>query len=717
MKTWLALPTALLALGSPCSAPAADAPAILVTAASAPIQMDGRLTEDAWRQAAVIADLAQQNPHPGAATPYHTEVRLLRDHDHLYLGISCTDPDPDRIAIHSLGRDSDQTNDDHITLVLDTFGTRQIGYVLQVNAGGARTDGLIAPANATPDYDWNGIWDAAVARTAQGWSAEISVDTRSLQFRPGLDRWGFNVQRYIPRDQTSVQWAGISLDASIFDLQRAGDLSGVAALEGGAGIEFSPYALLRDDSIAGPHKGVGAELRYDIQPDLAAILTLNPDFAEAEADTQQINLTQYPLFITEKRPFFLEGSNQFAFASGLDSQFIPFYSRRIGLSGGDVVRLDEGLKVIGTAGPWSIGALDVQTGESAGIASENLFAGHLTYDLGGQFRAGALVTHGDPTGQTNNTFTGADAVWQTATLFGDKNLSLSGWAGRSSGNLPPSGRTSGWGFNVDTPNDLWRVLLSWNLYGDALDPALGFLPRPGTRQYEVYGEFKPRPQQGSFDWVRQFDYQADYVQVDSLAGTPQSKTLFTALVNIKAQTGEHYEFDWIPEYQAVTAPFPIAPGVTIPAGEYRFRRYLLQLGSSAANTWQIGINAENGGFYDGRLTQLIPFLDWNTPDGRLALQFNSETDLGYLPEGDFIERLQQLKATYSFTPDFDISSFIQYNSTLGHTGVNAILHWIPEPGRDLFIVLNHGIETFSTTAGPAPLGNTLIVKLRWDLRG
>lgn len=716
METWLLRSTTLFALTSSLSIRAAEVPVISVAPASTQIQLDGRLTEDAWKHAAVIADLVQQSPSPGAPSPYHTEVRLLRDRDHLYLGILCADPDPGRIAVHGLARDSDQTNDDHVTIVLDTFGTRHIGYVLQVNAGGARTDGLIAPANITPDYDWNGLWDAKVVQTAQGWTAEISIDTRSLQFHADLDRWGFNIQRYIPRDQTSVQWAGISLDASIFDLQRTGDLQGVSALEGGAGFEFSPYALLRDDSIGGLHKGVGADLRYDIEPNLAAILTLNPDFAEAEADSQQINLTQFPLFVTEKRPFFLEGSNQFEFASGLDSQFIPFYSRRIGLSGSDVVRLDEGLKVIGEAGPWSVGALDLQTGDSAGIPAENLFAGHLTYDLGGELRLGTLITHGDPTGQTDNTFTGADGVWQTAALFGDKNLSLSGWAGRSSGNLLPSGRTSGWGFNLDTPNDLWRLLLSWNVYGDALDPALGFLPRPGTRQYELYGEFKPRPLEGSFDWVRQFDYQADYVQVDSLSGTPQSKTLFTALVNIKTQSGEHYEFDWIPEYQVVDVPFPIATGVSIPAGEYRFGRYLVQLASSAAHTWQVGVNAETGGFYGGRLTQLLPFLDWNTADGSLELQFNSETDLGYLPEGDFIERLLQLKATYSFTPDFDISSFIQYNSTLEHTGVNTILHWIPEPGRDLFIVLNHGIETFSTASSP-PLGNTLIVKLRWDLRG
>ncbi|MDE1983967.1 MAG: carbohydrate binding family 9 domain-containing protein [Gammaproteobacteria bacterium] len=675
------------------------------------------MDEPAWAKASVI-HLVQQDPHPNAPTPYRTVVRVLADQNHLYFGIECTDPDSSKIAVHTLAYDADQTNDDHITIVLDTFNNQKVGYVFQVNAGGARADGLISPASSTPDYNWNGIWNAAVRRTATGWTAEIAIDTRSLQFRKNMNHWGFNIQRYVPRDQLSLQWAGITLDTSIFNLQRIGDLSGVAGLEEGSGFEFSPYGLVRYDSVAGHTSDeVGAELRYNIEPDLAAILTVNPDFAEAEADAQQINLTQFPLYFPEKRPFFLEGSNQFTFAAGPNNNFIPFYSRQIGLVDGQTVRIDEGAKVVGEAGPWSIGALGVRTGQSGVSSPTDLFAGNVSYDLNERLRAGVLVTHGDPTGKTDNTFTGVDGVWQSATFLGDKNLTVSGWAGRSTGNLL-TGQASGWGLYANYPNDLWNFTGSYNVYGDALDPALGFLPRPGTRQTDLYADYRPRPPGGTFGWVRQFFFQVEYTEVDALNGYAESKMLFTAPFNADSESGAHYEFDWIPEYQAPVTPFQIVPNVTIPVGQYYFQRYHFEAQSSPADPVRIGSTAEFGGFYNGRLTQITPFVDWTTFDGKLQIQFNTETDFGYLPEGKFIERLRQLLVAYSFSPDFIVSSFVQYDSTIGHTGVNIILHWIMEPGRDLYVVLNHGVEISPATAGSVnpPLGNVVIMKLRWDLR-
>src|SRR6185437_3790983 len=153
------------------------------------IVLDGALNEAAWRQAPVLK-LTQQDPHPGQPTPYVTVLRALRDSTHLYFGVICTDPDPANLAMHSLERDSDQKHDDHVTIVLDTLDTHHLGYVFQVNAGGARTDGLMSPASSDPNYDWDGIWNAKVRRTATGWTAEIAIDVRSLQIGMGADVWG-----------------------------------------------------------------------------------------------------------------------------------------------------------------------------------------------------------------------------------------------------------------------------------------------------------------------------------------------------------------------------------------------------------------------------------------------------------------------------------------------------------------------------------------------
>jgi hypothetical protein len=675
-----------------------------------------------WANAPKIS-LTQQDPHPGDPTPYPTDVRLLVDSTHLYVRVESTDPDFAHRTVHTLERDSDQSSDDHVTLVLDTFGTQRTGYVFQVNAGGARTDGLISPSSRTPSFDWDGVWDAHVRQTTQGWTADIIIDTRYLQFRRGLDHWGFNVQRYVPRDQLSLQWANITLDASIFDLARMGLLGGVGNFEQGLGLEVTPYGLVRHDSVGNRTSAqVGGDVRYNVTPDLALIATFNPDFAETEADAQQINLTRFSLFLPEKRRFFLEGSNQFTFAAGLndpdrDTVFIPFYSRRIGLLNGETVRLDEGAKVIGQAGPWSIGALDVETGRSTVGGPTNLFAGHLTYDVDEHLRVGTMLTSGDPTGQTNNRFTGLDTVWQTSTFRSDKNLVLAGWAARTDGDAL-QGQHTGWGLFARYPNDLWDCFASVNVFGDAFDPALGFLPRPGTRQYDFYVDYRPRPSGDTWRWIRQLFYQIEYQQFDDLHGNTQTRRLFTAPFNADLESGAHLEFDWIPEYEALAVPFEIADGVTLPVGTYRFDRYRFEAQSSDAKPLRIGNVVEIGDFYSGHLNQTKPFINWTTLDGRLRFELSNETDFAYLPQGNFIQRLYQLKAAYSFSPDLSLASFIQYDSTVAHTGINTRLHWIIAPGRDFFLVLNHGVELSVTDPNvrTAPISNEIIAKLRWDFR-
>lgn len=682
------------------------------------IHLDGALDEPAWARAPIML-LAQQDPHPGEPTPYRTEVRLLADSKHLYVGVVCIDPDPRQLSIHTVARDSDQTDDDHLTIMLDPFDNRRLGYVFQVNAGGGRADGLMSPASSLPNYDWDGIWNAKVKRIPNGWIAEIQIDAHSLQFPHGVDQWRFNVQRYVPRSQLSLQWTDIALNSKIFDLARMGVLTGVGHLEQGLGLDVVPYVLLRHDSRRnGASAQVGGDASYNITPSLTATVTVNPDFAEAEADTDQINLTRFPLFYPEKRRFFAEGSNLFSFGAGLvdNATFLPFYSRNVGLVNGAPVRVDSGVKLLGTVGAWSVGAIDVETGQSTASGPVRLFAGRVTYDVNEHLRVGTLLTDGDPTGKTRNRFAGADVVWHTSTFQGDKNLTLSGWAADSSN--PQPGRHAGWGAYAEYPNDLWKGYASINVFGDAFDPALGFLPRPGTQQYDVYLDYRPRPTSKALSWARQFFYELEVTQIDDLHGVTQTRRIFTAPFNVDAESGEHYEFDWIPEYEALMAPFQISRGVTLPTGQYHFDRYHFETQSSEARTWRIDGIVEVGDFYSGHLTQVMPSVDWTGLGGRFRIKLANETDFGHLPQGRFIQRLYVLTTSYALTPDLVFSSLAQYDSTIGHIGVNAILQWTIVPGRDLFFVLNHGVEASVTdpNARLAPVTNVVTAKLRWDLR-
>src|SRR5690348_4482729 len=424
------------------------------------IAIDGHLDEAAWQHAGVIQDLTQQSPHPGEATPYHTKVLLLRDGHTLYIGLVCDDPNISTSTTHTLVRDGWQGNDDNVLFMLDTFGTQRFAYVFQVNSAGAMADGLQSPtpainSNNGVDYNWDGIWQAVVTRNDTGWVAEIAIDTRSLQFTNGVTRWGFNVSRNVPRDLLTLDWTGVTLDSSVYQLQREGLLTGMQDMQQGKGLDFQPYGLAKYQTGKGTTSNAGFDLKYNFSPALAGLFTYHTDFAEADADQQQINTTRFPLFFPEKRQFFLQGSNLFSFSYNLGTSFIPFNSRNIGLVNGEQVSLDEGAKLIGQSDNGSLALLDTQMGDSAVSQSTNLFVGRGTYNATSQLQLGTIVTNGDPTGLDTNSFVGTDATWKSSTFQGDKNLNLSAWAGHSSGDasngFASSGNANGFGLDAEYP--------------------------------------------------------------------------------------------------------------------------------------------------------------------------------------------------------------------------------------------------------------------------
>ena len=441
----------------------------------------------------------------------------------------CDDPDPARITTHTLQRDGDQSNDDGVTVVLDTFAQRKLAYVFQVNAAGAMADGVISPGYLNPntgspvDYSWNGYWRAVVKRDRRGWTAEIAIDVQSLQFSDRRAVWGLNMGRYVPRAQLTLAWSGISLDAQATDLQREGHLAGAAGLEQGSGFEFDPYGVVRHDSGRGLSSYAGFDVKYNVTPQLAALFTYRPDFSDAPTNLFNVTVSPYAQSVPETRAFFLDGTNIFTFSHNLGQYFIPFYSQTVGLVDGVTVPVNEGAKVLGHAGPWTLGMLDMQMGRSDVSQATNLFAGRAVYNIDNNWRIGTLVTHGDPTGATDNTLVSFDSTWSTSSFEGDKNLSIATWAAHSSGQTA-GGNPDGYGVDVAYPNDLWWLDFSYNDYGKALDPAMGFLQRPGTRQAFADVNWQPRPAADSaLSWVRQFDLYGTYTLVLDTSGRIESE--------------------------------------------------------------------------------------------------------------------------------------------------------------------------------------------------
>lgn len=732
------------------------------------ITVDGRLDEPAWQNAGVIEDLTQQSPHPGEATPYHTKVLLLRDDHTLYIGVRAEDPDMSKVSVHTLKRDGWQGSDDNILFMLDTFGTQRFAYVFQINAAGAMADGLQSPtpainSNNGVDYNWDGIWQAAVIQDEHGWTAEIAIDTRSLQFTDGLTRWGFNISRNVPRDLLTLDWSGTTLDSSVFQLQREGLLTGMEGMQQGKGLDFQPYGLAKYVTDSGNTSNAGFDLKYNFSPALAGLLTYHTDFAEAEADQQQINTTRFALFFPEKRQFFLQGSNLLSFGYNLGTTFIPFNSRTIGLVKGQEVSLNEGLKVIGQSDNGSLALLDTQMADNEAVIvpgdpttkpptqpilnnSANLFVGRGTYNATPELQLGALATNGDPTGLGSNTFIGTDATWKTTTFQGDKNLNFAAWAGHSSGTASngyaTTGNPNGYGMDLEYPNDLWYAHAQYSQFGSDLNPALGFVPRPGSRHNIEELSYQPRPASDSwFNWVHRFWFYGHYTEDDSFGspqfgppltpgGPPQllakhgkqSSEWFLS-PQMLTQSGWYWEIDVYRDYDAPTQSFPLIPNVApVPAGEYTWNRRRLVFNSPQSESlWWEFIDSQ-GTFYAGTAQHPLLQVNWNTPSGRLALQAQQEWLFYYAPQGYGATRLSTLTGTYSFTPDLYVSTQMQYDpANVPHeVNYNIRFRWIVEGASNIYLVLNHGVVNETTglsgsAAVPVP-GNEVILKVQWDFR-
>lgn len=285
--------------------------------------IDG-VVEETWNEAAYIEGFLQFEPEFGKESPVRTAVYCGFDDQYIYFAFKCFDPDPARISKAVTTRDGGLDDDDSVAVLIDTFNDKSNCYVFSTNLLGTQADGRISNNGRSEDYRWDTQWLSAARVTEYGWSAEIAIPFKSIKYNSGDDIvWGIDFLRYYPRRLEVSNWAG-----SREKLVRP---DGFALLEGiisqGQNIkklEVIPHALVSGGENQDLKSEIGLDSRYRINDNLSIDLTLNPDFALVEADVEQINLSRFEQYISEKRPFFLEGAEMF------DQRMRQFYSRRIG---------------------------------------------------------------------------------------------------------------------------------------------------------------------------------------------------------------------------------------------------------------------------------------------------------------------------------------------------------------------------------------------------
>jgi hypothetical protein len=674
-----------------------DRPVATAHHVAATIHIDARLEEPEWMAARSIGRLVQREPLEGQAPSEETDVRVLFNDQALYIGIVCHDRDSHAIVSTQLTRDADLDVDDRVTIVLDPFFDHRNGFFFEVNPAGARTDGQVSNNSERLTREWDGIWNAAARITDDGWTAEIEVPFKTLRFKPGQSVWGFNVERQIKRRQEIDRWAAPRQNIWIGNLAEAGRLEGLDGIRQGLGLDVRPYISGGAENSDGTFTG-GLDVLKNVTSNLNAAGTVNTDFAETEADIRQVNLTRFPLFFPEKRTFFLEGAGVFDVAGLVNTTDIrPFFSRRIGLvettTGDNVtVPLRVGVKLTGRQSDYNVGVLDIETGSQTDIAlpngrigRQNLMAARISRNILQQSWIGGIVTHGNPTGAGDNTLIGADARFATSTFRADKNLSLSlyvlGTDDRASGTRGTAG-----GFTVDYPNDRWDVVLSWKQIGNAFQPALGFVPRAGIRKTDLGVAFQPRPERWG---IRQFFFELRPTYITNLENRLENWRVFTAPFNVRTESGEHLEWNYIPEFEHLDEPFELSPGVFVPAGSYEWTRFRAEANTATKRAWVVDAALWWGGFYGGTRRQ-IEFGVTLKPNTHLAVAARTERNDVNLPQGVFYTQIITARADYNFTADVSWANLVQYDNESRVAGLQSRFRWILQPGNDLFLVLNRG---------------------------
>lgn len=702
LSGWLAVPTASAAPRQQPTSPETATKSAAVTSTTEAITIDGVLDEPIWRAAPTIGDLTQRQPEQSLPPTDRTDVTLLYDREYLYIGVVSYDSEPQRVIGTQMARDASLSSDDRVEILLDTFRDQRSAFYFATNPSGALVDGLVASGQL--NADWDAIWDVRTRRTDQGWTAEFAIPFKSLSFPSGRTVWGFNIARHIYRKLEEDRWCGARLDTQLYQLSEAGEITNLVGLTQGIGVDVRPFLAGRWLRVAGEDATSGKpglDVFYNITPSLKLTTTFNTDFGETEVDARQINLSRFSVLFPEKRSFFLQGAGVFNFAStgpepagGIPpagADVYPFFSRQIGLLGGQEVPVDAGVKLTGTVGRTDVGLLGVRTGDLPIVSEKNFLVGRVKRNLLQQSYVGAIFTGGHPAeGQSGQTY-GADMRLATSRFLGrPNNFVVNGYAVKSV-NEGVSGRDWSYGFSAHYPNDKFNAQVAYREMQENFKPALGFVQRDNVRLFRVAGSYNPRPK--NFLNVQQMFHDVYYTRFTRLDnGEVESWDLYVTLLDWHLRSGDnlHGMFDFNPTYERLFEPFEISPGVHLRPGEYRFTRFRSNLLSTASKRRLSGsVNLTYGGYWSGKAEQVTTSLTYKVPP-RFTVTVSTNQTFARLPEGHFIARIFTSNVSYAATPRLSLSNLIQYDNRSRNMGWQSRVRWTLQPGNDVFFAFNQG---------------------------
>ncbi len=733
----------LLPMNEPASAQSQSSLRARALDASHSIQLDGRLDEAAWQQTLPDTAFTQQEPVEGGPPSERTTIRIVYDEDALYIGVELFYSNPSDIQAQQLRRDAPLSSDDRLMWTLDPYNDGRNAYFFETNPLGLRGDGLLSTGQGSNlNKSWDGIWDVETRRHDDGWTAEIRIPFRTLQFNPEQTTWGFNLQRTIRVKNEEILWTGFERDQGLFRPRFAGEVRNVRGRASGIGLDVTPFGLSRSTRTWADETGAetngdtettldaGGDLSYAFTPGLRTAVTVNTDFAEVEVDQRRVNLTRFPLFFPEKRDFFLESSDLFQFAPSSGQN--PFFSRRIGLEGGTPVPILAGGRLNGRMGDYNVGLIQVRTreGEGAGengedLPPEDFTAGRVIRNLGAESQVGVLYTRrathdrGGPFARFSNRHTaGTDLELGTSKLFGDKNFQFQAfflWH-----NSPLKADTSSWhqrttrGVRFNYPNDPWVGHMSYREFGADYDPAVGFVQRRGFRRLQPTVGYEPVFE--NHPYVRQMEFSVRFEYLTDLALNPETINLTLTPLDVRFTTDDSFEAQAAYDFERLDAPFDILRdgSIVIPPGTYRTLGVEAEAETAAYRPVSAEAEVEYGGFWSGTQTEYELGATARPLPG-ISMGLDWEHNRVRLAEGDFNTHVFRFDGGLDLTPDLSLTSQLQYDNLTERLGLFARLRWIVKPGSDLYLVYTHNWQSLERDRF-SPQSAEVAAKLTYTIR-
>ena len=652
---------------------------------SAP-EIDGRLDDAAWRDATPIEDFHQTTPEDGAEPTERTIVRVTYDDEFLYISADLRDSDPSGVQAKQMIQGKLFFSDDRFYVTLDSFNNKRNDYFFQVNANGVRREAL-RENNARFIEEWSTIWLAESTVHENGWATEIAIPFKSISFAPESDTWGINFGRGIVRKQEFNLWS--SHDRQDWPAY-GGEVSGITDIKQGLGLDVVPsVSLNRNRDLVSNQNDSGFEpsldLRYRISPSLSTTLTLNTDFSTTEVDEQQVALDRFSLFFPEKRNFFLQDAGIFEFGN-IDTNGRPFFSRRVGLSGtGEAVGIDAGLKLTGRIGDFNIGALAIRQEQSGDLDAQDLFVARGSYNVLDESAVGFIMTHGDPASNESNSVVGIDFLYRDSDgPFGEIQTGKF-WAqqSRSSG---LDGDDRAIGAMLEIPSDRLSAYIGGQYIEENFRPALGFVNRAGIRRIDLGTRYRVRPKQGIW---RAMNSRIDFTHTTDMEGEVLSKQTKIRPISFYSHRDDFLFIDWERNKEVVAADFNLFGRLNIPSGEYSFDRVRAEISTGAQRAVSVVLSVQDGGFFGGdRLEKFVEFQWRQSAHFFMGLTFTE--NVVDLPSGSFTSHLASLRSDVAFNSKWSWTNFLQYDNTGDVFGANSRIRYVPEAGKEMVLVLNHG---------------------------